>query len=187
LSDAGAPPPLSQAVPPPEQSATEVIIARIFEHIPHPRYEHHNLVGPTTRAQAAEEVHGSGFWGRFNAKLGLKITIVVGSMWCAYIFLLITILSLPQAITSHNLVIIVAWISSNFLQLVLLPIIIVGQNIQATASDKRAEDTYKDAEAIMHECMQLQAHLQAQDKLLLDLIEHVHQLGVSVQETAAAS
>jgi hypothetical protein len=145
------------------------------------------LVGPTTTAEAAKQVHGTGFWGRVNAKLGLKITIIVGTMWAAYIFAIVALLSLPQAITSHNLVIIVAWISSNFLQLVLLPIIIVGQNIQAKASDSRAEDTYKDAEAIMHECLQLQAHLQSQDKLLLETVEHVHRLAASLAASSVAA
>jgi hypothetical protein len=61
------------------------------------------------------------------------------------------------------LLIIVAWIAQTFLQLVLLPVIIVGQNIQAAASDKRAEDTYRDADAVLHEAMQIQKHLEAQD------------------------
>lgn len=43
--------------------------------------------------------------------------------------------------------VIIAWIAQTFLQLVLLPIIIVGPNVQA-AADKRAEQTYKDAEAL---------------------------------------
>jgi len=45
----------------------------------------------------------------------------------------------------------------------LLPIIIVGQNIQAKAADRRADETYQDAEAALHECVQIQAHLTAQD------------------------
>jgi hypothetical protein len=68
--------------------------------------------------------------------------------------------------------VIIAWIAQTFLQLVLLPIIIVGQNIQAATADKRAAQTYKDAEAILHECLRLQRHLQAQDKVLNDLIVH---------------
>ena len=103
-----------------------------------------------------------------NGKIGLLITTLVGTMICGYIFAAIALLSLPSAISSHSLTIIIAWVSSNFLQLVLLPVIIVGQNLQANASDKRAENTYKDAEAIMHECLELQQHLLAQDKLLLE-------------------
>jgi hypothetical protein len=53
---------------------------------------------------------------------------------------------------------------------VLLPIIIVGQNVQGRTSDKRAVQTYQDAEAILHECLQLQEHLMAQDKVLQGLI-----------------
>jgi len=56
-------------------------------------------------------------------------------------------------------------------QLVLLSIIIVGQKVEGAASDKRSSDTYNDAEAILHEAIQIQEHLAAQDKVLTDLIE----------------
>jgi len=56
---------------------------------------------------------------------------------------------------------------------VLLPIIIVGQNVQAAASDKRAEETYKDAEAVLHEAMQIQEHLAAQDAALERILQHL--------------
>jgi len=87
-------------------------------------------------------------------------------MWAAYVFTAVALLSLPSAISSHNMTIIVAWISSNFLQLILLPIVIVGQNIQAKAADARSEATYKDAEAVLHEAAEIQRHLQAQDNHL---------------------
>jgi hypothetical protein len=106
----------------------------------------------------------------FNAKVGLLITLAVGTMICAYIFAIVALISLPSAIKSHNLTIIIAWISSNFLQLVLLPIIIVGQNIQAAASDKRAEDTYKDAEAVLHEAVEIQKHLAIQDEAITEIV-----------------
>lgn len=79
---------------------------------------------------------------RFNAAVGLKITVLVGTMWCAYVFAMIALISLPDNIHSRELLIL--WISSSFLQLVLLPIIIVGQNIQARASDARAAKTFED-------------------------------------------
>jgi hypothetical protein len=68
------------------------------------------------------------------------------------------------------LIVIVAWVAQTFLQLVLLPIIIVGQNIQAEASDKRAEQTYNDAEAVLHEAVEIQRHLSAQDARLEEII-----------------
>jgi hypothetical protein len=105
-----------------------------------------------------------------NGKIGLLITTLVGTMLCGYVFAIVALLSLPSAISSHNLTIIIAWISSNFLQLVLLPIIIVGQNLQAKASDKRAVLTFEDAEAVLHEAVQIQQHLAAQDTVLQQLI-----------------
>jgi hypothetical protein len=50
-------------------------------------------------------------------------------------------------------------------------VIIVGQNISSRASDKRAEMTYKDAEATLHEAAQIQAHLKAQDDALNGLLD----------------
>jgi hypothetical protein len=84
-------------------------------------------------------------------------------MWCAYVFAALAAVSLPAAITSGNPVVIVSWVSQTFIQLVLLSIIIVGQNVQAEASDKRAEATYKDADAVLHTALQIQDHLAAQD------------------------
>jgi hypothetical protein len=107
------------------------------------------------------------------------ITLGVGTMICAYIFAIIALISLPSAIKSHNLTIIIAWISSNFLQLVLLPVIIVGQNIQAAASDKRAEDTYKDAEAVLHEAIEIQKHLAAQDEAITEVVDKLRGLSPS--------
>ncbi len=87
-------------------------------------------------------VHGDSPFGRFNAFVAVKITTIVGSMWCAYVFALLALISLPAAIKSHDPIIIVAWIAQTFLQLVLLPIIIVGQNIQAAANDARAQSDH---------------------------------------------
>jgi len=64
-------------------------------------------------------------------------------MWCAYVFAFIALISLPSALRSGNSIIIVGWIAQTFLQLVLLPIIIVGQNVQAAASDARAESDHE--------------------------------------------
>src|SRR5512142_3365157 len=72
-------------------------------------------------------VHGAHLLGRFNTWLAVKITRSVGSMWCAYVFAAIALVSLPAAIQTHNSVVIVSWIAQTFFQLVLLPIIIVGQ------------------------------------------------------------
>ena len=108
-----------------------------------------------------------------NGRIGLMITTLVGTMVCAYVFAAIALVSLPSAIRSHSLTILIAWVSSNFLQLILLPVIIVGQNLQAKASDKRAEQTYKDAEAVLREAIEIQKHLRAQDDVLGQLVANV--------------
>jgi hypothetical protein len=136
----------------------------LFEHVPHPRIEERKASGPVTVRQV--RLRGEGWLARFNARAGLVITLIVGTMWCAYLFTLLALVSLPSALKTHDKIIIVAWIAQTFLQLVLLPIIIVGQNVQAKASDKRAEDTYKDAEAVLHEAEQIQSHLAAQDSAI---------------------
>jgi hypothetical protein len=140
-----------------------------YHHTPHPRTIALRE-GRAKPVRVRDQLPRANPFQRFNTKLGLGITIVVGTMWCAYVFAVIAFLSLPSAISSHNLTILIAWISSNFLQLILLPIIIVGQNIQAKSSDKRAEETYKDAEAVLHEATEIQRHLAAQDLALSQLI-----------------
>jgi uncharacterized cupin superfamily protein len=93
-------------------------------------------------------VHGDSMMGRINTRLAVGITKIVGSMWCAYAFGLLALVSLPAALSSRSPIIIVAWIAQTFLQLVLLPIIIVGQNVQAAASDARAESDHQTLMAI---------------------------------------
>ena len=107
---------------------------------------------------------------RFNAFLAVKITRGVGTMECAYLFAAIAFISLPDALKGGTSAII-SWIAQTFLQLVLLSIILVGQKVAGEASDKRALDTYNDAEAVLHEAIQIQEHLAAQDKLLSKLVE----------------
>src|SRR5215813_13816030 len=89
-----------------------------------------------------KEVHGDSLIGRINTRLAVGITKIVGSMWCAYAFAILALVSLPAAIQSKNAIVIVAWIAQTFLQLILLPIIIVGQNVQAAATDARAESDH---------------------------------------------
>ena len=149
-------------------------MADIFKYVPHPHVENRKAAGPPTVAAAVAQLHGPGPIGRFNARFGLKITVIVGTMWCAYLFTLLALVSAPSAFKTGNSLIIVAWIAQTFLQLVLLPIIIVGQNVQAAAADARAEATYNDAAAVLEEAKQIQAHLAAQDdeidKILAGLV-----------------
>lgn len=133
-----------------------------FTHIPHPHIAARKKTGPVKVA----DQRGGGI----NARIGLRITTIVGTMICAYVFMALALYGLPTALKAGPSGL-VLWTSSEFLQLVLLPVIIVGQNVQARAADKRAEATYLDAEAVLHEAQQIQAHLQAQDDGLGALLE----------------
>ena len=145
-----------------------------FNYVPHPRLKELEEEGPVkTRMVAKKRAEATTGIQRFNRKLGLGITTSVGTMWAAYAFAALALVSLPAAITSGSLIIIVAWIAQTFLQLVLLPIIIVGQNIQSAASDARSNATYKDAGAILHESRQIQAHLLTQDEATSALLDKV--------------
>jgi hypothetical protein len=97
---------------------------------------------PREIKQAMSEVEG------FNAKLATLITRGVGTMACAYLFGIIALLGLAPALAVGGEGI-VAWIAQTFLQLVLLSIIMVGQQVQAKASDARATKQFADTEVIM--------------------------------------
>jgi hypothetical protein len=114
---------------------------------------------------AVSEVKG------FNAKLALVITRSVGTMACAYVFAAIALVSLPAAINSGQVIIIVAWIAQTFLQLVLLSIIMVGQSVQSAASDARAAKEFADTETILD---RLDVHTAGGIK---DVLDAIHAIG----------
>ena len=108
-------------------------------HISHPHIAARKEQGVST---IAKEHTG------FNGWLAVQITDGVATMWCAYAFTILALISLPEAIKSGTGPL-VAWIAQTFLQLVLLSIIMVGQKVAARASDKQAFQTYQDAEALL--------------------------------------
>lgn len=79
---------------------------------------------------------------RFNLWLAEKITTGVATMWCAYIFAAIALISLPKAIKSGDTIVIVSWIAQTFLQLVLLSIIMVGQKVQSASVEQKIDETH---------------------------------------------
>lgn len=141
----------------------------LYQHIPHPHIEQRKHAGPVRVA----DQHATGNAAtRFNTRLAIWVTKVVGSMWCAYVFAAFDCISLPTAIRLGSAAI-VSWIAQTFLQLVLLSIIMVGQDVQAKAADARAESTFKDAEAVLHEALSIQQHLNAQDEKVAQIIGHL--------------
>ncbi len=101
-------------------------------------------------------------------------------MWCAYVFAAIALISLPAAIHG-GVATLIAWIAQTFLQLVLLSVIMVGQQVAAAASDKQALQTYKDAEALL----KLQDDLHRLIKINNDLTQEIH-LAVAAKRASPA-
>jgi hypothetical protein len=104
-----------------------------------------------TSHEVREQLMGVSGIGWLNNHLALWITKGVGTMWAAYIFVLIALVSLPQAAAAFlngDTVTGVTWLSQSFLQLVLLPILLVGQRVIAAAQDARAETDHETLTAL---------------------------------------
>jgi hypothetical protein len=131
-------------------------------HIPNPRIAERARSGPhlTTHEHIG-----------LNGRIAVLITSAVSTMWCAYIFALIALISLPAAIAGGTAALI-SWIAQTFLQLVLLSVIMVGQKVAAQASDKQAMQTYKDAEALL----KIEDEVHKLVKINNELTEEIHSL-----------
>ncbi|HZP94707.1 MAG TPA: hypothetical protein VFC31_00015 [Candidatus Limnocylindria bacterium] len=114
-------------------------------------------------------VHGTGPLGRFNTWLAVHITRTVGTMWVAYAFALLALVSLPAALATHDVIVIVAWIAQTFLQLILLPIIMVGQNVIQAANDARAEADHETLTAVHRLTVEVHSINEAQTEILREL------------------
>ena len=125
---------------------------------------------------------------KFNTALALKITNTVGSMWTAYTFTLLALVSLPAILTqakfvsagtfphwliSVGLIALVAWIAQTFLQLVLLPIIMVGQNVIQGQQSAKAETDHKTLTYLANLQDEQMKELQKQGEILDYLKKHL--------------
>jgi len=142
-------------------------MAVTFVHVPHPHIAARKKSGPPKTSDESVGVNG---------KIALVLTTVVGTMWCAYAFAGLAFVALPSALSDGSVLALIQWISQTFIQLVMLSVIMVGQNILGRASDKRAEMTYKDADATFHEAEQIQAHLLAQDAAINSMLDKIIKL-----------
>jgi hypothetical protein len=134
-----------------------------FQHEQHPHVAARKKAGPPKVGEHPAS---------FNDRFAVLLTRVVGTMWCAYAFAGLALVALPSALKGDMLALI-QWVSQTFIQLVMLSVIMVGQNIMSKGGDARADATYKDAEATFHEAEQIQKHLKAQDTAINVLLDKV--------------
>jgi hypothetical protein len=132
------------------------------KHISHPRIGERSKIGP----HLTKHEHIG-----INGRLAMLITNMVSTMWCAYLFAIIALISLPAAIAGGTATL-VSWVAQTFLQLVLLSVIMVGQKVAARASDKQALQTFKDTEALL----KIQDEVHRLIKINNELTEEIHSL-----------
>ena len=113
-----------------------------------PRHTRHYISSALALTPAAIR-HDLAAADTFNGKVAVILTKVVGTMWCFWVFNGIALISLPSAIHQHSLTVLINWVSSNWIQLILLPALMVGQNLQSAAADARADKMFSDTEVIV--------------------------------------
>jgi uncharacterized membrane protein len=138
---------------------------RLFEHALHPHVPHN-----VNFLHALEQPAGS-----FNRKLAVGLTRGVGSMQCAYLFTALAFVGLLGLLGWLNpfTFLFATWASQQFAQLVLLPVIMVGQNVLNRKQELQADEQYACVMKTFHDMEQVMQHLDAQDIKILELLEKV--------------
>lgn len=153
-----------------------------FVHHPHPHTEQRKLQPPP---KIADQHIG------LNGRIGAAITRRVGTMWAVYLAFVFMVSWMVFAgfawgplhkIDPYPFAFLL--FLGNIVQLLLMFVIMVGQQVLGAASDKRAVVTYQDAEAILHECLQMQEHLTAQDGALERTLQRLEHLEAGMRKSA---
>lgn len=153
----------------------------LFHHEPHLHQPRNvNLIHEEERAA-----------GGFNEKVAIWLTKSVGTMWTAYTFAVIAIVGLFAilGVFTPIVALLVAWASQTLIQLVLLPVIMVGQNVLGRKAELQADEAFKTTMSTYHDIEQMMLHLAAQDAELLHHTKMLWHLleknGISLQQLEA--
>ncbi len=108
----------------------------------------------------------------FQDKLALVITTAVGTMYAVYFFIVaLAGWMLWQGVISKHpfdpYPFAFLLFMGNIVQLLLMPLIMVGQNIQARHSELRADEEYKTTLSSYHDLETILKHLNAQDEAIM--------------------
>jgi uncharacterized membrane protein len=140
----------------------------LVEHQPHPWIERRKAVKPV---RVADQYVG------VNGRIAARLTRAVGTMWAFYLAAIFQLgwmgLALLGIIRFDPYPFAFMLFLSSLLQLVLEFVIMVGQDVLGKAADNRSQQTYLDAEAILHESQQLQHHLDLQDEIIVELCRYI--------------
>lgn len=118
-----------------------------------------------------------------NTQLAVWLTRHIGTMTCAYLFATIGIGSLIGVFTGNVLLAAVCGsLSSYFLQLVLLPILAVGQNVLARKQELQADEMFTTTQQSFADIEHIVQHLNQQDTAILAIQRKLDQ---EIAETLA--
>jgi uncharacterized membrane protein len=140
----------------------------LVDHRPHPWIEERKAIKPVR----VEDQHVG-----LNGRIAATLTRAVGTMWAFYAAAVFQLgwmgLAIIGIIKFDPYPFAFMLFLSSLLQLVLEFVIMVGQDVLGKASDVRAQQTYLDAEAVLHECEALQKHLALQDEAIVEICKYV--------------
>lgn len=94
---------------------------------------------------------------KMNDWVAVKATLSMGTMWCVYAFTLLALA--PTAWPASS--VFIQYVSSAVIQLVALPLIMVGQSVMNRSSERRAKQDHETLLKILHE---LRVHAEAANK-----------------------
>ena len=127
------------------------------------------IVPPTVQAQ----------YVGLNGRIAASITRAVSTMWAFYLAAIFQCgwiaLSVAGVISFDPYPFALLLFISSLLQLVFMFVIMVGQDVLGRAGDQRAQLTYLDTEAVLHECRRLQRHLTIQDKAMVTICSFIEE------------
>jgi len=105
-------------------------------------------------------------------KMALFVTNKVGSM--GFIFACVILVTIPLIFTSA--ISVIQYISSGILQLILLPLIMVGQNLQGRHAELRAQHDFDTNVKAEKEIETILLHLEKQDAMMLEILQKIEKL-----------
>lgn len=132
-----------------------------------PHWGHTRHHGLPVHAHVTDHLPEETRYQRFNKRVALAMTTRVGTMTCFWVFMCLGFLSLPATLVlatvfhapahtvvltfflSYGFIFLVNWLCQNVIQLVLLPGLMVGQQLQNAASDARSGKQFEDTETIL--------------------------------------
>ena len=146
-------------------------------------------LGQAVHKRTVDHLPEGSRYQRLNKAVAIALTKYIGTMTCFWVFCLLSLFSLPAVLSAFHafhsvfpavlikasIIALVAWVAQTFIQLVLLPALMVGQNLQNDAADARAAKTFEDVEdarnCIRQALTLLDVHTEGGIKVLLDAIE----------------